>query len=364
MFTAWLRDRLLLVLLLLVLFVKLFSLNAGWVETYYTFGFYPLVAKTLRTLFGWIPFSLGDAVYVVAFAWLVSKVWKAVKLLRRRELKSRLTITFFQKYLKLALGIYVVFNFFWGLNYNRQGIAKQMELTLRPYTKEELLDLTKALQKRLSWYASVVDSTARLRYDQNGVLFKSGSKAYENARRYYPFLAYASPSVKPSLLTPIGSWFGFTGYYNPFTAEAQLKTDIPVFLKPFVVAHEMAHQLGYAKENEANFVAYLTCKTSENIDFLYSAYFELYRDAVLEYAAMAGKEEFDGLTFNFPPRVTNDVQDLRLYFLRSRNFIEPLMSGAYENYLKLNNQPKGHRTYSEVIAYLIAYMHKFGEEAI
>ncbi len=50
--------------------------------------------------------------------------------------------------------------------------------------------------------------------------------------------------------------------------------------------------------------------------------------------------------------------------LRNRNLVEPFMTGVYDQYLKLNNQPKGRATYNEVIAYLIAYMKKFGQAAI
>src|ERR1043165_8801201 len=151
---------------------------------------------------------------------------------------------------------------------------------------------------------------------------------------------------------------------HPCSAEAQIKTTIPVFLRPFVITHEMAHQLGYAKENEANFVAYLTCKASADINFPYSAYFEIYRDAIFECRLTPNKELTLALSRNIHPRVRGDIRDLRLYLLRERNFIEPFMTGMYDKYLKLNNQPKGKATYNEVIAYLIAYMKKFGKEAI
>ena len=52
------------------------------------------------------------------------------------------------------------------------------------------------------------------------------------------------------------------------------------------------------------------------------------------------------------------------YLLRNQNFIEPFMTRLYDRYLKLNNQPKGKATYDEVIAYLIAYMKKYGKDSI
>ena len=358
------RDRYLLLLLIISIFIRLFSLREHWVEKYYTFGIYPLVSKTLRSIFGWIPFSMGDLLYIAAFVWLVLKTWKLLRLLKRRQARSYLSWILFRKYLKLGLLVYIVFSLFWGLNYFRQGIEKQLGLELEPYSVKDLFELTTVLQQRLNDYAERVDSVQRLVYDQNNFLFEKGSAAYHNFHQTFPYLLYTQASIKPSLFTPVGHWFGFTGYYNPFSAEAQLKTTIPVFLKPFVVTHEIAHQLGYAKENEASFVAYLACKQSTDINFLYSVYFEMYRDALFECRLTPNKELTETISKNIHARVKWDIRDLRLYLLSNQNFIEPFMTGAYDRYLKLNNQPKGRATYNEVIAYLIAYMKKFGKESI
>jgi hypothetical protein len=364
MFKNLLCDGKLLFLLSIAILVKLFSLNEVWVEHYYSNGIYGTLSKTLRAILGWIPFSVGDIVYIAAGIWLVLKVWKALQLLKRRKAKEYLGWLLFRKYLKLVLLIYIVFSLFWGVNYYRQGISSQIGITVHPYSVTDLFSLTTVLQQRLNGYAGKIDSVGRLRYNNNGVLFDSSIAAYRMVEEMYPFLYYATPSQKTSLFTPVGKYFGFTGYYNPFSGEAQLKTSIPVFLKPFVTTHEIAHQLGYAKENEASFVAYLTCKSSGNADFLYSAYFEVYRDALFDCIKTGDTVFVNNLRKNLSPRVKHDIYDLRHYLTRNKNFIEPLMSGAYDKYLRLNNQPNGKATYNEVIAYLIAYMKKFGKEAI
>jgi hypothetical protein len=77
----------------------------------------------------------------------------------------------------------------------------------------------------------------------------------------------------------LGNYTGFTCYYNPFTGEAQLNTTIPRFLQPFIACHEVAHQLGYAKENEASFVGYLAAKGSGNALLQYSTYLDIFMHA-------------------------------------------------------------------------------------
>jgi hypothetical protein len=364
MFKSLRRHWQLVLYLLAAILIKLISLNEAWVENYYSNGIYLSVSKALRAILGWIPFSIGDVVYVAAGIWLAVKVWKAVLLLKRKKANEYLSWLLLLKYLKLALLIYIVFTIFWGLNYYRQGISRQIEITVEPYSVTDLFTLTTVLQQRLNSYAGKIDSVGRLRYNNNRVLFDSSIVAYKNMERQYPFLQYTYPSQKSSLFTPVGKYFGFTGYYNPFSGEAQLKSSIPVFLKPFVITHEIAHQLGYAKENEASFVAYLTCKASGNADFLYSAYFEVYRDALFDCIKTGDTVFVNNLRKGASARVKHDIYDLRLYLTRNKNFIEPLMSGAYDRYLKLNNQPHGKATYNEVIAYLIAYLKKFGKEAI
>lgn len=364
MFRALFRDRFLIFLLSMAILLRLFSINDSWVEHWYTFGLYPVVSGALRVAFGWVPFSVGDVLYILTILWILVKFGKMMVLLTRKQLKTYASWNLLRKYVKLALIVYLVFSVFWGLNYFRKGIPAQLGLKVEPYSVAELFDLTVVLQQRLNRYAEAVDSLQRLRYNQNEYLFQKGVEAYRQATFGFPFLAYRHPSIKASLFTPVGQYIGFTGYYNPFTGEAQLKTDIPVFIKPYVVTHEIAHQLGYAKENEANFVAYLTCKKSTDIYLNYSAYFELYRDAIYECRRTPNEALTETLRQNIHPRVRYDVYELRQYLLRNRNFIEPLMTGVYDRYLKLNNQPKGKATYDEVIAYLVAYMKKFGRDAI
>lgn len=363
MFRSLLRDRKLLLLLVFALVIKIFSLFPSLVERHYTYGFYPYFSRLLRIFLGWFPFSFGDLLYIGAFIFLVLKAWKLINLLAKRQVKEYLSWILFRKYLRLVLWIYIVFNLFWGLNYDRQGIASQLNLDVQPYTTGELVHVTALLQQRLNFYAARVDSIKRLEYQHNEILFNQGIANYSVIESQYPFLAYHNPSVKPSLYSGIGHYFGFSGYFNPFTSEAQLNTAEPVFLKPFVVDHEIAHQLGYGKENEASFVSYLACKASPSTDFRYSVYYELWSDAIAE-CRMRGDTSIKQFRKQLHPRVIRDKWEEIQFRMKKKNRMEPYVSDFYNNYLKLNNQPKGLATYNEVIAWLIAYTKKYGEEAL
>lgn len=364
MFTSILRDRKLLILFLLALLIKLFSLDDTRVEEYYTYGFYPYFSGLLRALLGWLPFSVGDLVYLGAFVLLVLKAWKALRLLARRQVKEYLSHVLFRKYLRLVLWIYIIFQVFWGLNYSRQGVAQQFGLEVRPYNAQDLYDLTATLQVKLNQYAAAVDTLRREAiHRDNSLLFREGVRAYERAAQQYPFLAYRQPSVKASFYSPVGHLFGFTGYYNPFSGEAQMRTSVPVFVKPFILCHEIGHQLGYAKENEANFIAFLSGRESDHPEFRYSAYYDVYAYAARELIRY-DTTLYASLRKTVHPRFRTDHNAYMAFLYRSRNPVEPLMSDFYDRYLRLNNQPSGKRSYNEVVAWLVAYMKKYGRSAI
>jgi hypothetical protein len=363
MFKSLLRDKLFLSLLAFTIFIKLLSLNEAWVERYYTYGFYPYVSRTLRFLFGWLPFSIGDILYIVAVIYLVYKAVKFLRVLAKRQVKQYLRWVLVKKLLHLALWIYLIFNVFWGLNYNRLGMAAQLQLDVKLYTVQDLDTLTATIQSRLNQYATMVDSTKREAMNKNHVLFNEGVAAYREIKKTMPYLVYQNPSVKPSMFSHIGHYFGFTGYYNPFTGEAQIKTTAPFFIKPFVTTHEIGHQLGYAKENEANFVAFFAGRSSANPEFRYSVYFEMYLYAIRDLSRKDSSKASE-YKAQLHPQVKKDSEELIAYLIRSENPVEPWVTRFYDEFLKMNNQPKGKMTYNEVVAWLIAYQKKFGREAI
>ena len=55
-----------------------------------------------------------------------------------------------------------------------------------------------------------------------------------------------------------------------------MNTTIPRFVQPFTTCHEIGHQLGYAKEEEANFCGFLATKSSSDPAFKYSVYVDIY----------------------------------------------------------------------------------------
>jgi hypothetical protein len=161
----------------------------------------------------------------------------------------------------------------------------------------------------------------------------------------------------------LGNYLGFQGYYNPFSGEAQVNTTVPRFLEPYVTTHEIAHQLGYGKENEANFVGYLACRYYPSNVFRYSVYLDMYRYAVGE---MILRDTMRARQFQEKrhPQVIRDVKEFHDFYRKFKNPVNPVVMWGYGQFLKANNQPAGKNSYNEVVAWLIAYYKKFGVEAL
>lgn len=344
--------------LLLVISIKIFSSNESWVEELYTSKFYFFLSKFLRLLFGWIPFSLGDILYFMAGCWLLWKVIRLVQLGLQRKISRHLVLT---KSLNIVLGlafVYIIFNVFWGINYNRRGIAYQLSLTSVRYDTTDLIKLQTLLLQKVNTSKSAL-MRSREDYPSKDELFKKAKESYGNAEKMYPFLQLDILSVKSSLYGTLGDYLGFTGYYNPFTGEAQVNTTVPKFLQPYITTHEMAHQLGYAKENEANFVGYLAAINLQDTLFHYSAYFDLFlytNREVYYFDSALSKKSIELLN----PDTKKDIKELRQFNLDHQNFLAPLITWMYGKYLKFNQQPQGMRSYNAVVAMLIAYYKKHG----
>jgi hypothetical protein len=351
------------VLILLTIAIKWVSLYPGWVEKNYTYGLYPLIARVQRFLFGWIPFSIGDLFYAFLILVILFRTGKFFKYLFQRKLNRRYFIMALQQAIFFVLFVYVFFNLLWGLNYNRKGISYQLDMQVKPYSVGQLDTLTSTLVSRLNTYAALVTDAQRDSFHRKRALFDISADAYKEASAQYSFLQYNRVSVKPSIFSYLGNYLGFQGYYNPFSGEAQVNTTIPPVLEPFVTTHEIAHQLGYAKENEANFVAFLACRHSQSAALKYSMYFDMYNYSIRELykrnAALA-----DSFQKQLHPQAVKDIKEWRAFFSKYKNPIEPIIMWAYGHYLKANNQPGGKMTYNEVVAWLVAYYKKFGVDAL
>ncbi|MEO6721978.1 MAG: DUF3810 domain-containing protein [Ferruginibacter sp.] len=343
----------------LTILIHVFSLNAARVENYYSTGIYPDISVVLRYSLTWLPFSLGDILYGLAFFYLTWNLVTAIRALYNKTLTNARMLIFLRRVFIKMLLIYIIFNVLWGINYNRRGIASQIGLTMEKYSVEDVKALNSVLVKKVNESKSAILEQP-IRKLSSSEIFSGAWLAYKTLDDRYKFLNYHPISLKSSMWGWLGNYVGFMGYYNPFTGEAQVNTTVPKFVQPYTTCHEIAHQLGYAKENEANFVGYLAASSSKDIAFQYSVYLDLFLYAgrnLYRADSVSARSFVDKLM----PEVKADLKEWQQFNERHKNPAEPVVRWVYGKFLESNEQPSGVLSYDEVTGFLIAYYKKYGK---
>lgn len=355
-FRKAIRTALIITLLIFALFIYFISAYHEWIEKHYSTGLFPKLASFLRVTLGALPISIGDIIYSIV---TVTVVWNIIKFIIRLFhpkdswgkklaplLIAGITILF----------VYVYFYLFWGLNYYRLGIEHQLGLQNGKFEKAELIALNQYLLEQVN-HRKEICLKQKDTIMSNQRMFKAAYDGYRELEKNYPFIRYRNSSIKASLFGRIGNYVGFQGYYNPFTGEAQINTRIPNFVQPFVTSHEMAHQLGYASESEANFVGFLAATHSPDTLMQYSAYLDIFLYSIGNLRAIdsvASKE----IAKQLNEGVKRDIRTEREFARKHRTFLQNWTDAFYDFYLRQNRQRKGIASYNEVTSWLIAYRKK------
>lgn len=332
------------------LLVQWASRHSQWIESYYSTGIYPYIAKFLQNLFGWIPFSVGDLLYVALgiylIRWLILLFKKSAKSLKEKllDLAALLSI------------IYFVFHFFWGLNYYRLPLHKVLGIEAE-YTTEELIETTKKLILNSNLeLGNIVEISTVLTQKQ---IRKETSKAYKSTSHQ---LTQNIPlkSTKNSLFSLAITYLRYGGYFNPFTGEAQVNAKPTMELYTFISAHEQAHQLGYAAENEANFAAILANSSHEDAYVRFSAYTYALSYCLNE-IRRRDKQVYDELRDKVDKRILNMYQSQYEFWKAYDNPMEVISKKVWDNFLKASQQTGGIKSYSYVVALIVNYDQKHSD---
>ncbi|MEO7216390.1 DUF3810 domain-containing protein [Mucilaginibacter sp.] len=343
------RVAVILALALAIYLLMLFAGHPQAVEKYYSQGLYPAICFVLHPVLNIFPFSVGDVVYIAVVAYLFYAVILLIKLLLKKKfLRAGLLIT------GVIIGIQsglLLFYIFWGMNYFRPSAAERLNLKESKFTAVDLQAVTTTLIDSAN--ASRARVTPADLQQSNDTIYATAINAVRQLGGTSANFKTYSPCIKPSLLTPLLNYIGTSGYYNPFTTEAQLNYQQPVFVRPFVACHEMSHQMGYGAEDEANFVGYLAAIGSKNRLLRYSAYQLAVREFMFSLYltdSLMNKE----LKKRISPQVKADFKQERQYWLAYQNKANVITGIFYDNFLKANNQPQGLDTYNRMVTLVMA----------
>jgi hypothetical protein len=327
--------------------------SAKLVELLYSRGVYLLLGQALSRFTRVAPFSLAELTVVLVIAatplviirWLIS-CWNNPSNWLRGPWKI----------LSLAGLLYAWFVLLWGLNYHRLPLAEIARLPVQPSSVAELTELCQELLERVNQLRPSLPEDAQAVFSLTGGKWRALARAelgYREASQRLPAIGGSYGSPKGVYLSGPWSYTGISGMYFPFTGEANVNIAMPDSLLPATACHEMAHQRGFAREDEANFIAYLACTSHPDPEFQYSGLLlalihatnALYRQDAEAYAALRER---------YHPGVVRDLAANREFWQRYSGPVEQISTNINDSYLKSQGQADGVKSYGRMVDLLLA----------
>jgi hypothetical protein len=350
-------KKMLVVLLLplAVLLVYLSTFSTLYVERFYSTGFYNLISQAISIATGIFPFSLAELIITAIAITVVIMLIRVVLIMFGRSHRNIIP-NIIVNILAVASTIYFLFIILWGLNYHRLPFSTIANLNIQPATVDELKEVCEAMVNRTNELRNKVneddDGIMNLK-DGRGTVFNTAYMGYDNAAKLYPELGGKYGRPKGVILSHLMSYAGISGVYFPFTAEANVNIVIPDCMLPSTTCHEMAHQRGFAREDEANYIAYVACNMHPDTDFQYSGNLLALincMNSLYSYDEDMHRE----VTMNCSKGVLRDLRAISEFWNRYEGPVEELSSSINDAYLKSNMQTDGIHSYGRMVDLLIA----------
>ena len=310
----------------------------------------------LAKLTGFFPFSLAETVILLVIPLAVGGFFLARRLEKREDPKGAY---YFLSYLVGFLCLmYTLFVFTLGTAYFGTPMNEELGLDREKVSAEELYETAEAILERID---GVIDE---IEFDENGAsvmpmtrkeLNRELNTLAKKAAEKYPFLSSLSSRVKPILLSKPMTYTHMSGIYTYLTGEANINTNFPDSTIPFTMAHEMSHQRGIAREDEANFAALLISMESDDPYILYSAYYELFK-YFINALAVADTQLFEAIYQKADPRLVGEIYAFNDFFDKyADNLAADIAGGLNDAYQQIQGVEEGIASYGLVVDLAVAY---------
>ncbi len=305
-----------------------------------------------------VPFSVAELLLALfAAAVLTYIVFQTIALIRKGERLKRLWRTLVTL-LAAGLSVYALFCLLWGVYYYADDFAEKSGFENGAVSVEELASVTRYFAEMADTYAAEVprDENGLCCSDRAEVLRRS-PELFAQTEKRYPCLAGPPLAAKGILCSRVMSLLDFSGFFFPFTAEANVNMDMPACDLAATVAHELSHQRGVAKEQEANFTAVLACLDYGEADYCYSACL-MALTHLANALSDADRAAWEEIRENLGEDVLRDLRARSLYW---RQFDTPLQTASntvYEGFLHSYDQTLGLKSYGACVDLLVNYYYE------
>ena len=305
-----------------------------------------------------VPFSVAEALIGLAvIAAAVYIIYQLAQLIRQRGRGRRLYRTLVTL-LSAVSAVYALFCLLWGVYYYGEDFAADNGFSAEPVSAGQLVSVTRYFARGANRYGALVerDENGLCASDRREILRKS-PEVFAATEKDYPSLAGPPLEAKGIFFSRVMSYVDFTGFFFPFTAEANVNLDSPVCDLAATVAHELSHQRGVAKEQEANFTAVLASLRYGDPDYCYSA-------CLLAYTHLgnalyrADREAWEEIRGELSEDVLRDLSSRSAYWRQFETPVQKASNAVYESFLYSYDQTLGLKSYGACVDLLVNYYYE------
>ena len=325
-----------------VLILSYFKNNPRIVEEYYSEFIYQYIFKFYSMLFSGFSIAIGDLLVLLA---LISSIIYFIFFFRFK------INDFINVFAVISISIFLFYSL-WGLNYFKTPLLSKLDIGEIKYeslqtTLDRLIDDVNEAHLILGDEDSTLEN---LEFDKEKII---SELKLDNIKKFDKIST--TKFAKKSIIPKIFLYQGVSGYINPFTLEAIVVEEIPSIDFSITVLHEQAHQLGYAAEEDANFLAFISSINNQDPLIKYSGYvFGL--SYLLNEIQINHNDDLSSFTDKINSGIIEDINSRRKFWQKySNNIINSLQNVLYDFYLKSNNQKAGIASYSRIVNHIINY---------
>jgi hypothetical protein len=338
-----------------ILLIFLASCFPSVTELIYSRGIYRFITSIFTYVFGIFPFSVAEiALYagiLFLLFWIIRRIILAIKKRSFRKIWDML-ITI----VAVASVLVFLFNVLFSINYYRTPLSVSLNLTKQTPTAPDLAELTSKTIDNINalipkiYFAKSGESIDKQGFDG---MAKKLNDGYKMLQKKNPLFIGARGFPKKILFSVYMTYTYTIGIYSPYTFEPNINYNYPDFLLPMAMAHETAHLMGIARENEAEYVAYLSCINNPDPYYNYSGYMCAYM-RLSDSLYGADSELADKITNRLDPKAQAEINYFGVFCSKYQTRVAEISNKVNDTYLKAQGQTKGALSYDDMIKLMLA----------
>ena len=312
------------------------------------------VRFTLATISGVLPFSVAESVIILIPFICFIAIWYLTKFRCDTRRSSIVAIVCILSVASMLLSSFVLCL---GIGYKGTPLEEKLGLVVETIETDELSDSTKYLTEKIN------ELTPKIMFGEDGFSIMPYSfeemnekllDAYDSFDDDHDFLISFDSRLKPVMISEAMSYAHIAGVYTFFTGESNINVNLPDYTIPYTAAHELAHQRGVSREDEANMIAFLVCIRSDDPYIQYSAYLNMY-----EYVAAAlqksDRDEYNLISRKLDLAVYNEMLSYSEFFKKYKKSVTSQVSGTVNDVFLKTQGTEGRASYGMVVDLTVAY---------